>query len=320
MAPSLLPSLARAVNPPGGLPRWPEQELQAKDHEQRLEDAEEGILAHAVDEATAYPRAADHHHPDVEAGQDQLARQEVGAAEHDPAGDIGANRAEGIGGQVAPPAQAVAQEERRHERADRSHDGREEAKAGPDQREMPQPHSDASVGEPVPERHRKDHERAQDAGERLALEARVERRADDRHGYGAHEKGPDHPPFDLAAAEPDARAVAHQHAHGEYGDRRLDTDAPGDGRDHDHAGAEARDAADRGTDDGCSAEDQPAGRVVHDALVYSTPCRSSWRQRVSCSSGSTLPSTSRFPPCPKPSALVPRPSDGSSSATSARTR
>src|SRR6266446_2854715 len=44
--------------------------------------------------------------------------------------DVGADGAQGIGGEVASLAESVAQEERRHDGADRAHERREEAEDG----------------------------------------------------------------------------------------------------------------------------------------------------------------------------------------------
>src|SRR5712691_7788540 len=318
MAPLLLPDRDRVVNPQRASLRRPDDELNPEDDEERFEDAEEGLLAHAVEEAAPEPRAANHDHADIEADQHERAGQQLGAAEHHRPRDIGADGAEGVGGQVAPPAEAVAQKERRHDGADRADQSREEAEDRADQREVIEPHGHAAVGEQATKRHGQDHEGAHHAREPHAVDARVERGPEHRRRHGADEKQDDDAPHDVVPAEPDARAVADQHADGQDGDRRLDAHAPRDGGNHDDAGAEARDAADRGADDASRAQDEPAGHLAHDALVYSTPCRSSWRRPVSCSSGSTARSTSPSPPWRRPSASARRPCAGSSFTTSGR--
>src|SRR6266446_7242985 len=270
MASPLLPDRGRPVNRRLDSSGRPEDELQAEDDEEGFKDAEEGFLGHAVEESAPEPRAADHDYADVETRHHERAGQELRAAEHDRPRDVGADGAQGIGGEVASLAESVAQEEGCHDGADRAHERGEEAEDGADQREVMEPHGHPRMGEPAAKRYGQDHEGAHHAGEPHAVDVRVERRAEHRHRHGAHEKRRHHAPHDVVAAEPDARAVPDEHADGEHGNRRLDTHAPRDGRDHDDAGAEARDAAGGGADDGRRAQDQPAGHVVHDALVYST--------------------------------------------------
>src|SRR5216684_2377046 len=60
IAPLLLPDRDRAVNPQHALLGRPDDELNPKDDEERFEDAEEGLLAHAVEQPAPEPRAANH--------------------------------------------------------------------------------------------------------------------------------------------------------------------------------------------------------------------------------------------------------------------
>src|SRR5215510_10478339 len=188
MAPILLPDRDRADNPQRASLGRPDDELNPEDDEERFEDAEESLLAHAVEQAAPEPRAADHDHADIEADQHERAGQEFSAAEHDRPRYIGADGAEGVGGQVAPLAEAVAQEEGRHDGADRADQGREEAEDRADQREVIEAHGHAAVGEQAPERHGQDHEGAHHAGEPRAVDARVERGPEHRRRHGADEK------------------------------------------------------------------------------------------------------------------------------------
>src|SRR5260370_39523493 len=93
MAPPLLPDRGRPVNRRRDSSGRPEDELQAEDDEEPFEDAEEGFLAHAVEESAPEPRAADHGHAAVETRHHERATPERRPAEPERPRAVGRPRA-----------------------------------------------------------------------------------------------------------------------------------------------------------------------------------------------------------------------------------
>src|SRR5713101_9276956 len=90
MAFPFLPDRGRPVNRRRDSSGRPEDELQAEDDEEGFEDAEEGVLGHAVEESAPEPRAADHDHADVETRKHERDGQEHRAAENERTREVGA--------------------------------------------------------------------------------------------------------------------------------------------------------------------------------------------------------------------------------------